>query len=196
METKTRCAFQILIRLQYADRLRGACVLLGILLLLLAYYGIAFRRLACKPATSLLALMFSILFVSTELCYRTVDLFVVSMRWAPQYFVTSSLATRGVISGRIQVWDEVVAGWYFLLLFAHLLASLFFFAATWDRTNRWNQAVAFAFSLNSVRIVGRLLEGYAGQKWLEPFNTHLYYPLHLIIFGMVALWLWHQDASA
>jgi hypothetical protein len=80
-------------------------------------------------------------------------------------------------------------GWYFVLLMANLAGSSCFLWAAWDRDNRWNVALCLVLALNCVRLVGRLAEGYAGQTWLAPVNATAYFPLTLMLFGTLSLWL-------
>jgi hypothetical protein len=71
-----------------------------------------------------------------------------------------------------------------------LLSSCSFAFALWkDRLrNRWYWLATLAFSLNALRLVGRLLSTFASQKWLDGFNNSLYFPAVLIITSLLTTW--------
>jgi len=139
-----------------------------------------------------LGFAFSFLFVGMELSTRSVDLFLISRTWAVQYQAAASEALRHAIAGRIQVWDDSVGALYFALLGAHLLASVCFAIALWDREDKWNRIVALGFALTGVECVGRIAEGYRGQTWLDGPNHAAYFPVVLLNLGTLAVWLWKQ----
>ena len=136
-------------------------------------------------------LHFFVLFVAAEVSTRSIDLFLVSKKWAMEYHSAASPAIQQLIAGRIQLWEESVGAFYFVLLAGHLLASLCFAIATWD-DYRWNRIVAVAFALNALRLTSRVAEGYLGQSWLDPVNNAVYFPAVALIFGTLTAWLWKQ----
>jgi hypothetical protein len=52
--------------------------------------------------------------------------------------------------------------------------------------------VAAGFVASALESVGRLAECYLGQAWLDGFNRAAYFPVVLISFGTLAVWLWKQ----
>ena len=104
------------------------------------------------------------------------------------YYVGTQLIQE--ITGRIQVCDESVGAIYFALLGAHLLASVCFAIATWERDDKWSLVVALGFGLTAIEYAGRILEGYLGQKWLSGANYAAYFPIVFLSFGALAVWLW------
>lgn len=130
-----------------------------------------------------------------EIINRSIDLFVISQRWAVEYQAAASIAAKQVLADRIQIWDETFGGYYFALRIGLLLGCLCFAIATWDSRKRWNQIVAIALMANAVRVAGRLAEGYIGQGWLEPVNSAVYFPASVLIYGTLAAWLWKQTSE-
>ena len=98
--------------------------------------------------------------------------------------------------GQIQTWDDAVGAFYYALLGAHLLSSLCFAFATWDRESFWDLAVALGFAATTVECASRLAEGYLGQTWLSGLNHTAYSPIVLLNFGTPAVWLWRQAGAS
>lgn len=166
-------------------------ILLSFFPILVAFAAVALRRVRRSPAASVLGFTFSLLFVTAEVSTRSIDLFLVSNKWATEYHSASSPAIQQLIAGRIQLWEQSVGAFYFVLLAGHLLASTCFAIATWD-DYRWNRIVAIAFLLNALRLTSRVAEGYLGQSWLDPVNNAVYFPTVALIFGTLTAWLWKQ----
>jgi hypothetical protein len=187
----------ILQRLMPLDQFRTVLILLSFTFIpiLASYAGVALRRLRVRPGASLLGFAFSFLFVGMEASIRSIDLFLISRNWAVQYQAASSEAIRRAIAGRIQIWDESVGALYFGLLGVHLLSSVCFATATWDRENKWNRLAALGFVLVAIECAGRIAEGYLGQKWLSGFNEAAYFPVVFLNFGTLGVWLWKQALS-
>jgi hypothetical protein len=186
----------ILQRLEPLDRFRLTVILLSFFPIVVAFGAVALRRANLRPAASLLGFTFSCLFVIGEVINRSIDLFVISRRWAAEYQAAGSLAAKQSLADRIQIWDETFGGFYFVLRMGLFLGCLCFAIAAWDARQRWNQLVAIAFAANAVRVAGRLAEGYLGQAWLEPVNNAVYFPLTVLIYGTLAAWLWRQAREA
>jgi hypothetical protein len=188
---------EILQRLKFLDQFRAVVILLGFSLvpILIAYAGVALRRFPVRPAASLLGFAFSLLFVASEAGVRSIDLFLVSKKWAAAYQATAEATIRAGIAGQIQIWDDTVGAFYYALLGAHLLSSLCFVFATWDRQSFWNRAVCLGFAATTLECASRLLEGYLGQTWLDGVNHVAYFPIVLLNFGTLAVWLWRQAGN-
>ncbi len=161
-------ATEILQRLMPLDQCREVLLLLGFsfIPILAAYAGVALRRFRVRPEAAVMGFAFSCLFVGTEASIRSIDLFLISRTWAVQYQAAASEAIRHAIAARIQIWDESVGALYFSLLAVHLLSSVCFTIATWDRDDRWNRIVALGFVVSAIFSGGRKVEGYIGQTRL------------------------------
>jgi hypothetical protein len=185
---------EILQRFSTLDQFRAVALLLGFTLIpvLAAYTAVALRRYHLRPAPSLLGFAFSLIFVASEAGVRSIDLFLVSKKWSAAYQATADERVRAAIAGQIQTWDDTVGAFYYALLGAHLLSSLCFALATWDRESWWNRVVALGFAATTVECASRLAEGYLGQTWLAGVNYAAYFPIVLLNFGTLAVWLWRQ----
>jgi hypothetical protein len=185
---------EILQRLLPLDQFRAVLILLGFsfIPIITAYAAVALRRYRVRPGASALGFAFSFLFVGMEVSIRSVDLFLISRDWAVQYQASASEAIKRAFLARIQIWDDSVGALYFALLGAHLLSSVCFAVATWDRDDKWNRIVALAFVLTAIVCAGRIVEGYMGQTWLAGPNHAAYFPAVLLSVGTLAAWLWNQ----
>jgi hypothetical protein len=181
----------ILQRLLPLDQFRLAVILISFFPILVAFTAVALRRIRSSPAASLLGFTFSFEFVTSEVSTRSIDLFLVSRKWAVEYHSAASPAVQQMIAGRVQLWADSVGAFYFVLLAGHLLASACFAIATWDG-DRWNRIVAVAFIANAIRLAGRIAEGYLGQSWLDAVNNVVYFPAVILIFSTLTAWLWKQ----
>ncbi|MGH9712926.1 MAG: hypothetical protein ACRD5M_06470 [Candidatus Acidiferrales bacterium] len=183
----------ILQRLLPLDQFRLTAILLSFFAITVVFGAVPLRRAKLRPASSLLGFAFSFLFVIGEIINRSIDLFVISQRWAVEYRAAVSLAARRTLVDRIQMWEQSFAGFYFVLRMGLLLGCVCFVISTWGKRERWNQVVAIAFAANAARIASRLAEGYMGQAWLAPVNDVVYFPATVLIYGTVAAWLWRQS---
>jgi hypothetical protein len=185
---------EILQRLLPLDQLRAVLILLGFTFvpIVAAYASVALLRYRGRPASSLLGFAFSLLFVGTEASVRSIDLFLISRKWAVLYQAASSEGLRNAIAAQIQIWDECVGALYFGLLGVHLLSSGCFAIARWDREDKWNRIVALGFVLTAVECASRIAESYLGQTWLSGANYAAYFPIVLLNFGSLAIWLWRR----
>ena len=183
---------EILQRLTSLDQFRAVVLLLAFsfIPILAAYAGVALRRYPLRPAASLLGFAFALLFVGSEAGVRSIDLFLVSKKWAAAYQATVDATIRAGIARQIQTWDDAVEAFYYALLGVHLLSSLCFAVAAWDRESFWDRAVSLGFAATTIECASRLAEGYLGQTWLDGVNHAAYFPVVLLNFGTLAVWLW------
>lgn len=179
------------------DQFRLILILLGFSLIpiITAYAGVALRRYRTQPAASLLGFAFAVLFVGSEASARSIDFFLVSRKWAFEYRAATLESVHQVIGSRIQVWDDAIAAFYFALLGVHMLSSLCFAVATWDR-DKWDVIVALGFWVSAMESAARLSQSYLGQSWMASINSAAYFPVVLLSFGTLATWLWRQAKSA
>jgi hypothetical protein len=171
------------------DRARSVLIMGTIVVLVVPFMIIALRCFKAAPVASVLGLVFGAGFIFFEISHRGIDYFVVGGQWASQFAKASSAAERENILQRFALWNEVVQGWYFPLLLSYFLCSCSFAIATWKRGgNRWYYLAPIAFVLNALRVLGRLLSNYGGQKWLDGFNGSLYFPGVLTVNLLLMMW--------
>ena len=61
-----------------------------------------------------------------------------------------------------------------------------------ERIQIWDESVAAGFIASATESAARLAEGYLGQAWLSGFNNAAYFPVVLLNFGTLAMWLGRQ----
>lgn len=167
------------------------CLMLASFIGLIVVYVAAQR--AARPdrhGWALLGMVFAVLFAANELLYRSIEL-VAILDWQRDWLATADAAVRAAIEAKINTAGEIIRAIYLLLFLLHAGASLCFVVALGCR-DRIEQALRIAFALNIVRLLGRFLQGYAGQAWLGPVNANLYLPVTLLHMLLFALWLWRR----
>ncbi|WP_394839469.1 hypothetical protein LVJ94_21515 [Pendulispora rubella] len=182
----------LLIRCETIDLLRATLILLAILMGMVVFVAIAAHRVRSSPGAVLLGLPFAVLWVALELWYRSIDLFVVSLQWARAYRVATDDALEQQLLERTIQWDGIVTALYFPLLLV-LLVAVICFAFALGTEPRWKVRVpALGWSLYGTTVLARILGGYAGLAWLEPFNDRAYFPAVILAYGTTAIWLWSE----
>lgn len=174
------------------DQVRALLVGGSILLLTVPFVVIALRYHNVTPIASTLGLIFGSAFVGLEIVHRSLDFFVVGKQWAHQ-LQNATGGERDSILQHFSLWNEVVQGWYFPLMLSYLLASICFAAATASDRARgvWYWLAPVGFSLNALRLLGRMLSSFGGQHWLDGFNGKLYFPAVFVINGLLATWFFY-----
>jgi hypothetical protein len=155
------------------DEARAVLLLVSHFALVPLYAAVALRRFRHAPAAAVCGVLFGALFVLFELAYRSIEVFV---------------------PGPIARWDEIVEAWYFPLLGAHLLSTTAFTVACWPRAgdDGWQAVAAAAFGLNALRLVGRMLGGYAGVAPLAALSGPAYFPAMATVLALLLAWLVRQ----
>jgi hypothetical protein len=182
----------ILVRVQTADQVRATLVLVSIFLSLVVFVAIGINRVKRAPGAVALGLASGVLFVAMEIWYRSIDLFLVSQRWAHAYRQANIETPKQQLLQRVTDWEHLVEALYFSLLLALFLSVTSFAVALGRDSNRWVRLACLGWVLYGASVLLRLLGGYAGLDWLEPFNSQAYLPCAVAGYGLTALWLWHE----
>jgi hypothetical protein len=180
-------ASALLVSFQRGDQLRAIILIFSILILLIPYIVVAQRFRQVAPLASTVGLIGGIAFIGFEITARSIDLFLVGQQWARQFQAATVPSAREMILQRFQLWNDFVHAWYFPLLLSHLALSCGFCLATW-KSEGWYRLGPLAFLLNGLRLVGRILSMFAGQRWLESLNNTAYFPAVLVINVMLIVW--------
>ena len=180
---------ELLIYLLPIDKARAILIMGAIVVLIVPFVVIALRYWTRAPLASVLGVIFGSAFIGFELSHRSVDFFVIGQQWAHD-LASASATQRELILQRFLRWNEMVRGWYFPLMLSYLLASCAFALATWtDRhRGRWYYLAPIAYILNALRLLGRILGTFAGQRWLDGLNDKLYFPVVFIINTLILIW--------
>jgi hypothetical protein len=100
----------------------------------------------------------SIWFACCDLCYRTIELWVVTRDWMARWAEASG-AERAALVARIELWDELVGGWYVMLLTTHTIGLAAFAAALGSRGG-WLDRLAFVSQVAYAVLCGLRLVAY------------------------------------
>lgn len=180
---------KVAIQVSPLNMVRAWAVFLSMFCVIVAYWGVAARKLPNAPRRAGLGFAFCFLFGVLELSYRSIDLFAVNGRWIPRYLEEADPATRAMLRGQIEAFGDVIVALYAVLLAAHMIGSIAYGAATWGGKGleKW---LGVLFAINAGRLALRLLEGYGGQAWLRGTNRTIYAPIVVALFAVVGVWLW------
>jgi hypothetical protein len=174
----------LLTRLETLDVVRASVIWLSFWALPVAFYAL-YRRLAGRFLhLALLGLAASLFFVACELFYRTIDLFVVTRHWA----------ANPELAGRVALWNDVVDGWYVMLLAAHVIGLAAFAGALGLRGGRLERIAAAAIAAYTLVSVMRLA-AYAVPT-LEPICAALYFPTAVACFAAIGVTLRQRQADS
>jgi hypothetical protein len=180
------------------DQVRAIVILGTVVLLIVPFIVITLRYFRVAPLASILGMVFGTAFIGFELAHRSMDFFVVGAKWAHQLSNVSPGAEHEAILQRFTVWNEIVHGWYFPLMLSYLFASCSFAVATWTDKNRggWYYLAPIANGLNALRLLGRLLSTFGGQRWLDGLNERFYFPAVLTINVLLVIWFFALTREA
>jgi hypothetical protein len=170
-------------RLAPLDHVRAFVLWLSFLVLPMAYWALS-RLAASRPSWSRIGLVASLAFVGCELAYRTIDLFVVT-QWAETWAAADS-GTRVAMARRIAAWDELVLGWYVLLLTLHAIGTFAFALALGPRERALFATLVAYTALMALRL------GAYGSTVIERACEQLYFPIVAIGFATLAVVLWRR----
>lgn len=169
---------------------RQLLILASLFALPLAFGAVAWTRRRDAPIAAAFGFVFGLLFVVAEVLYRGVELTLVTRRWGAA-LLAAPPAERALLATKIETWNELVGGWYFSLLAAHLLASVCFVVAARPARDGWDRALLLAFALNAVRLAVRIA-GFGGLSAAAAVSGAIYFPAVLASFVTLALWLFRE----
>ena len=185
---------ELLVYLLVIDRVRALLILLSIVLLIVPYGVIALHYRWRFPLAALLGFAGVLGFIGFELLHRSVDYFVVGRQWATALQASGGAGSRPDIVALYTAWSGFARGLYFPLMLSYMGSSLAFCYATSHDSGLWARLAAFAFGLNAVRLLARMVSTYGGLTWLDPINNTAYFPFVFVINSLLAAWLFHLAA--
>lgn len=133
-------------------------------------------------------------FIGFELLHRSIDYFVVGRQWATAFDASGDAGTRHDILATYAAWSSFARGLYFPLMLSYMGSSVGFLYATMRDTGVWARVASFAFGLNALRLLARLMSTYGDATWLDPINNTAYFPFVFVINALLAVWLLRQAA--
>ncbi len=81
-------------------------------------------------------------------------------------------------------------------MLSYLLSSCLFAFAVFKDKDSWHGVAMIAFSLNALRLLGRISSTFAGQTWLAGLNDNLYFPAVATINLLLFAWFLHLARCA
>ncbi|HEX2219086.1 MAG TPA: hypothetical protein VHG35_09790 [Gemmatimonadales bacterium] len=164
--------------------------LVHIFLALTAYAGAALLLARRSPGSSLLGLLFFLLWGFSELLGVSTILFAVNRTWRSAYTGADpgmQEAYRTLLTGFEAVWDSV----FFLLLVAFLLGSLCYGWVARKGVGL-ERAVGVLFLLAVPLTLAILISGYGGPLWPGVIVSWTYPVLQPLSRVLLGVWLWNS----
>lgn len=159
----------------------------GLAYLFVVTCGIVARR---HPATAVIAGLGFFAFCLMELQLRSIELFHVYLSLPAQYqAATTALAQAQVLHDKAQ-FEAIQHALYFPLGLSWLIASALVCIGL--RGSRFDWLARWAFGLNVVRLLLRMIDVYALGPHFDELYSTLYLPLVWLSFVPLALWLWQR----
>jgi hypothetical protein len=174
-------------RLSNAQIFRALLLWIGFWGLAVAFHALYVRTSSQHRYWARVGLATSLVFVGCELSYRTIDVFVVTLRWTAAWAVATGDA-RAELAKRIALWDEVVGGWYVFLITAHLIGAVAFAAAV-GRRGRWPDRALFATLVGYAVLLAMRLGAYLVPA-LGLLSNDIFFPVvgaHLLALAVALL---------
>jgi hypothetical protein len=162
----------------------------GLAYLFLVTCGILARR---SPATAIAAGLGFLVFCVMELQLRSVELFHVFLALPSQYLTATTAAQQAQVLHDAAQFQAIQHALYFPLGLSWLLASALACIAL--RGSRWDWLARWAFGLNALRLLLRMLDVYVLGPHFDALYATLYLPLVWLGFVPLAIWLWRREPT-
>jgi hypothetical protein len=163
-------------------------------LMLLSFFGLAYLFLvACaiafqrKPLVAAAAFLGFFAFCMLEVQLRSVELFYVYLELPSRYQAAASVVERARLLEIPSAFQSVQHALYFPLGLSWVLGSVLLCLSLGG--GRFDWLARFAFALNALRLLLRMLDVYVIGPRLDTLYADLYLPLVYLTFGPVAAWL-------
>lgn len=174
----------IVIGQHISNKVRLFGILMSMFLLIYGYSVLSLSFFKQRPLSSILALIFFLIFCGIEISYRSIEFFYVLNDMGATYAVSDS-ATQAQMLPRFREIHGIIAAAYFPLLMSHLLASVFLvYASLPDASSR---LITIAMAINAVRLLIRLT-GFTPFEYLNIFSGPLYFPPVAVVFVLMIIW--------
>ena len=163
----------------------------GLAYLFLVTCGIVARR---SPAMAVAAGLGFLVFCVMELQLRSVELFHVFLALPQQYLAAATAAQQAQVLHDAAQFQAIQHALYFPLGLSWLLASALICFAL--RGSRFDGLARWAFGLNALRLLLRMLDVYVFGPHFDALYSTLYLPLVWLSFVPLAIWLWRREPAA
>lgn len=163
----------------------------GLAYLFLVSCGIVARR---HPATAVAAGLGFLVFCVMELQLRAIELFHVFLSLPKQYLAATSATQQAQLLHDAAQFQAIQHALYFPLGLSWLLASVLVCVGV--RGSRYDWLARWAFGLNAVRLLLRMLDVYVLGPHFDALYSTLYLPLVWLSFVPLAIWLWRREPAS
>lgn len=162
----------------------------GLAYLFLVTCAIVARR---SPATAVAAGLAFLVFCVMELQLRSIELFHVFLSLPQQYLAAGTPAQQAQVLHDAAQFQAIQHALYFPLGLSWLIASVL---VCWGlRGSRYDGLARWAFGLNAVRLLLRMLDVYVLGAQFDALYSTLYLPLVWLSFVPLAIWLWRRESA-
>jgi hypothetical protein len=168
---------------------RSLLVLFSIILLVFPF--VLFARYGKTFVMQVLIIVFFSSFVLFELGYRSVELFLVQLKWAPQ--ATHSIPEADLVL-KFELFKEIKEATYFPLLLSHGIASGL--AAWCVPFQGADKILKAALAVNMFRLLLRIGGMFAGIQWMNVLTGTYYFPFILLVFIPITAWCFLRFRAA
>jgi hypothetical protein len=144
---------------------------------LLAALGLLLLLWPRRPGLTSVAFLFAFVEKITEFFLSTSIPLVVNAVWKQAYLTSADAAVRGLMRARIQTFNDLLGGSYFLLWAAFAISTTLFAVAMW-RGDRFARITAVTM-LATVALTLMMIAGRFGgqQSWVDPILAVAYPPV-------------------
>jgi hypothetical protein len=156
----------------------------GLAYLFLVVCGIVHRR---RPALGIAAFLGFFVFCLLEVQLRSVELFYVYLELPSRYKAAASAADRALALQAQSTFDAVQHALYFPLGLSWMVGSILVCAGL--STKGPDRLAQWAFGLNALRLLLRMLDSYVLGLRFDALYSALYLPLVFLTFVPIAAWL-------
>ena len=168
---------------------RSWIVLIMMVFTLLAFWGTTAAKLDKAAGLATTGFIFFFVYCFINICTSALGIFTINNNWAQRYMSTTDGAVRTLMQNQISGLQSILAGFVFVILLTLCAGTLLHGMATWKGRTLEKIASVF-FLLNFVTALLWSIAFYAGWGWLKDPMTWATRILWIILFLVIAIWLW------
>jgi hypothetical protein len=164
------------------------------LLVLVAIWGVAVKRMPYAPGRSSVGLLFVALWSFTEAIQQGLTLVALNWIWRPAYLAATGDAERHQLETAMTMFHGISEGLFFLLVVAFSVGNLLLASAVWDR-GLLDKIVSIGFAIAAALGPLTLLTRFGGgvvPRQAMAIAYPLFQPLARFLTGV---WLWPKDVG-
>lgn len=172
------------------NRWRSFLILISFFLMIYTYTVITFYELKRNILLYFLAFLGFFIFCFLEINIRSVELFYFQMKFPSEFLEAKTEITKTHLIENYTLFQSIQYALYFPLLLSQAISSLII-SFLFSSKVKINYALKIGFGINALRLFFRLITMYLNLNIIEQYNSILYLPLVIIIFGLLSYWLFN-----